>query len=136
MKTELKNRLELTRNLKSYIRTGYAWPGGYPMAIVFDDGGAVCMTCARNEWKSIAHDTIKDWKGTGWNAVGMQVLWEGGNHCDHCNECLDAYPAEDEPDSIADELLNALRNVTHPMAGDDELQDALAVIAKAEGREA
>lgn len=35
-------------------------------------------------------------------------------------------------DSIAEELLNALRNVTHPMAGDDDLQDALAVIAKAE----
>lgn len=35
-------------------------------------------------------------------------------------------------DSIAEELLNALRNVTHPMASDDDLQDALAVIARAE----
>jgi hypothetical protein len=35
--------------------------------------------------------------------------------------------------NIAEELLQALRNITHPMAGDDALQDALAVIAKVEG---
>ena len=35
--------------------------------------------------------------------------------------------------SIAEELLQALRNVTHPMAGDEELQDALAIIAKVDG---
>jgi len=38
--------------------------------------------------------------------------------------------------NIAEELLEALRNVTHPMAGDDALQDALAVIAKVEGGKA
>jgi len=35
----------------------------------------------------------------------------------------------------APELLEALRNLTHPMASDEDLQHALAVIAKAEGRE-
>ena len=34
----------------------------------------------------------------------------------------------------APELLEALRNLTHPMASDEDLQHALAVIAKAEGR--
>lgn len=36
----------------------------------------------------------------------------------------------------APELLEALRNLTHPMASDEDLQHALSVIAKAEGREA
>ena len=96
MKSYLQARLVLTRNLKSYIRTGYVWPGGYPIAIVMDDGGCVCTDCARKEWHQIAHDTIKGWTRTGWCAIGMNVLWEGGNHCDHCNKCLDAYPSEDE----------------------------------------
>jgi hypothetical protein len=36
----------------------------------------------------------------------------------------------------APELLEALQSLTHPMASDEDLQNALAVIAKAEGREA
>ena len=38
--------------------------------------------------------------------------------------------------AAAPELLEALRNLTHPMASDEDLQNALAVIAKAEGRDA
>jgi hypothetical protein len=38
--------------------------------------------------------------------------------------------------AAAPELLEALRNLTHPMASDEDLSHALAVIAKAEGREA
>ena len=34
----------------------------------------------------------------------------------------------------APELLDALRRLTHPMASDEDLQHAIAVIAKAEGR--
>ena len=36
--------------------------------------------------------------------------------------------------AAAPELLEALRNLAHPMANDEDLQHALAVIAKAEGR--
>lgn len=38
--------------------------------------------------------------------------------------------------AAAPELLEALRNLTHPMASDEDLQHALAVIAKAEGGDA
>ena len=38
--------------------------------------------------------------------------------------------------AAAPEMLNALRRLTHPMASDEDLSHALAVIAKAEGREA
>ena len=36
--------------------------------------------------------------------------------------------------AAAPEMLEALRNLTHPMASDEDLQHAIAVIAKAEGR--
>lgn len=36
--------------------------------------------------------------------------------------------------AAAPEMLDALRRLTHPMASDEDLSHALAVIAKAEGR--
>jgi hypothetical protein len=48
--------------------------------------------------------------------------------------------AEDDANArliaAAPEMLEALQSLTHPMASDEDLQNALAVIAKAEGREA
>jgi hypothetical protein len=38
--------------------------------------------------------------------------------------------------AAAPEMLAALQSLTHPMASDEDLQNALAVIAKAEGRDA
>jgi hypothetical protein len=95
MELELKTRLAITRKAKEAIRSGYAWPGGYELALVCNDGGVLCTDCGRKEWRSIAHDTIKGYR-TGWDLIGVDVLWEGENHCDHCNKCLDAYPAEEE----------------------------------------
>jgi hypothetical protein len=38
--------------------------------------------------------------------------------------------------AAAPEMLEALQSLTHPMASDEDSQNALAVIAKAEGRDA
>jgi predicted RNA-binding protein Jag len=38
--------------------------------------------------------------------------------------------------AAAPEMLEALQSLTHPMASDDDLQNALAVIAKVKGGEA
>jgi hypothetical protein len=86
----LKERLKVTLEIKRAIRTGYAWPGGYKLAVVMNDGGALCTDCVRKNWGQVAHDTLKSWR-TGWDAAGVQVFYEGGNHCDNCNCNLDAY---------------------------------------------
>ena len=36
------------------VREPYAWPGGYPMYAVTDDGGVICRFCAEEERESIA----------------------------------------------------------------------------------
>jgi hypothetical protein len=38
--------------------------------------------------------------------------------------------------AAAPEMLEALQSLTHPMASDEDLQNAFAVISKAEGRDA
>ena len=83
------------RQVKDAARNCYAWPGGYQLSIICNDGGALCPACAKDNWHSIAHDTIKGWS-TGWDVAGADVLWEGGNYCDQCSACLDAYPQDEE----------------------------------------
>jgi hypothetical protein len=95
MNAQLRARLAITRQAKEAIRAGYAWPGGYELSLVCNDGCALCTDCGRKEWRNIAEDTVKGYR-TGWDITGVQVLWEGGNYCDHCNKCLDAYPSEEE----------------------------------------
>jgi hypothetical protein len=93
MKPKLQSRLGIARQVKQAIRHPYAWPGGYPLSIIMRDGAAICPACAKQEWRQIAHDTIRaGWEQTGWSAVGVDILWEGGNTCDHCGANLDAYP--------------------------------------------
>lgn len=82
--------------IKQAIRDKYAWPGGYPMYLVMNDGGALCMDCAREEYRQIAHDTVKEWK-TGWDCAGADVNWEDTTLiCDHCNERIGAACGEEE----------------------------------------
>lgn len=94
MKYTLKARLEITRQAKQAIREVYAWPGGYPLALICNDGAALCPQCARENWRSITHDTLKGWR-TGWDLARVGILWDGYNPCDQCGADLTAYPTED-----------------------------------------
>lgn len=90
-----KTRRSLT-HIEEGIRARYAWPGGYPLSIIFSDGFAICPDCARKNWREIVADSLPI-RGRGcWRAEAAEILWEGGNHCGECGECLDAYPQEEE----------------------------------------
>ena len=51
-----------------------------------------------------------------------------------CGEGWDEALANASLIAAAPDMLDALRRLTHPMASDEDLQHALSVIAKAEGR--
>ena len=52
--------------LCSTLRHGkWAWPGGYPLYFVTDDGGALCFDCARHELFNIIH-SIRNDVSDGW----------------------------------------------------------------------
>ena len=92
---------------------------------------------------------VEDWKYTdsrfSWRRDGVPTIVSAN---DAIAEAFNLYRpnAEDDAESealanarliaAAPELLEALQNLTHPMASDEDLQNALAVIAKAEGRAA
>lgn len=84
-----------TLEFKHALRAGpYAWPGGYPLFFICDDGGALCCKCARSEaWRIMS--SIRDRKynapSDGWRVIGQDVNWEDSElDCDHCNSRIES----------------------------------------------
>jgi hypothetical protein len=77
-----------------FIRQPYAWPGGYEISMICDDGGIICHKCAKENKREIVSSIVLEIQD-GWSPMGYDVLWEGGNHCDHCSKVLDNYGEEE-----------------------------------------
>jgi hypothetical protein len=73
-------------------RNPYAWPGGYDIAGVADDGELICAQCIRSEYKLIMSATRYQ-RNDGWRIIGYQTSdWmENGETCAHCGRLLDPY---------------------------------------------
>lgn len=67
--------------------TAYAWPGGYTVYHVCDDGGCLCAKCA-NDPKNPVHTDAPD---DGWRIIGSGINYEDDAlTCDHCGEAIPA----------------------------------------------
>lgn len=59
--------------LQEFIRTGgFAWPGGYPCALLMKDGGIIDAKSARENYRLIRRESGRDWI-----AEGVFIHWEG-----------------------------------------------------------
>ncbi len=86
--------------VKRTIRQPFAWPGGYPLFAIMDDGGSLCVKCLKSEFVLIARSTIQShnhaWPVDGWSAHGIDINWEDPDlYCDHCNRRIESAYAED-----------------------------------------
>lgn len=87
-----------TLELKNYLRSGkYAWPGGYPMYFVANDGEALSFEAVKENYREILSAT-KNKENNGWRIVGVDVNWEDENlYCVHTgNKIESAYGENDE----------------------------------------
>lgn len=68
----------------------FAWPGGYPIGYLTDDGEYLCARCV-NDWTNPVH---LDGDGDGWRIEGYHVFegtaedYDGGVYCAHCWSAL------------------------------------------------
>lgn len=64
----------------------YAWPGGYPIGYVCNDGELLCAACVNDPSNPVHLDGEPD----GWRIEGYSVLHESenGEWCAHCNKLL------------------------------------------------
>lgn len=70
----------ILRDVKRAIRDKYAWPGGYPLYVVMDDGEALSVEAARENWREIVRETLQGLSG-GWRALGVDINWEDAELC-------------------------------------------------------
>jgi predicted nucleic-acid-binding Zn-ribbon protein len=64
-------------------REKYAFPGGYELFAVTDDGGVLCHRCCKSEYYLIR----TSYKGDGWHVEAMSSTAEVDDdalYCDHC----------------------------------------------------
>ncbi len=63
----------------------FAWPGGYPIYYLADDGEALCPDCAN------LPEAHEGGDGDGWRLEGQGVHWEGEPlSCAHCNREIES----------------------------------------------
>jgi hypothetical protein len=81
-------------NLTDARKGRRAWPGGYPLYSLMDDGISLCHNCLQ------ADEVHEGGEADGWRYEGSDVYWEGPDmQCGHCYSPLpSAYgePAEKE----------------------------------------
>ena len=88
-------KLEIPREIDGKL-PAYAWPGGYPVLYILEDGGVLCPACANGENGSEAQ--VQDTPY--WNIVGYDCNWEDPSvHCDHCGARIESAYAEDETEA-------------------------------------
>lgn len=76
---------------RTAVRNGpYAWPGGYPLYFVCDDGGVLCCSCVGKERRNILASIARK-QHDGWRVIGMDINYEDDTlHCEHCGDQIEA----------------------------------------------
>ena len=84
---------ELIKGVKQVARDHWAWPGGYPLMTIMQDGECLCAACTQDHLSLIVSAIVQK-HDPQWEAIGMDVNWEDEHIlCAHCNEPIAcAYP--------------------------------------------
>jgi hypothetical protein len=95
--------MKLTIELKQFIRSnGFAWPGGYPCALMMADSEVIDAQSAKENFKSILRawreGKAKNWPDKQWQPVCVFIHWEGEPLiCSHSGRFIEsAYGGSDE----------------------------------------
>ena len=91
--------MDTAAGMAKYVaRTKYAFPGGYELYAVTDDGAVLCHNCCRTEFELIAKSDSAD----GWHVEAVTSTADDDSHvyCDHCDkdiniQCEDCFETYD-----------------------------------------
>ena len=82
----------LARAAKAFIRSnGFAWPGGYPCALVMADGGCVDAQSARENFRLILQALRQRGTDLQWEPAQVIIHWEGAPRiCAHSGRHIES----------------------------------------------
>ena len=83
--------IKTVADFKATLRNGeFAWPGGYPMYLITNDGGALHFDCARENAYQVMWEMANECNG-GWRVIACDINYEDGDcYCDHCGERIES----------------------------------------------
>jgi hypothetical protein len=98
----MKNKLT-NKELKEAIRTKYAWPGGYELFGITNDGVILCCDCMKKNFRNVLEDR-RDNTHSDWNVVAIDMSCNlehtdyvnehpeefSLSHCENCNKVLNS----------------------------------------------
>jgi hypothetical protein len=90
------SRIETVADLKATLRAGqYAWPGGYPLYFICDDGAAISFDSVKENLAQVIY-AIQHGLRDGWRVVGCEINYEDDDLvCEHSGKpILAAYGDE------------------------------------------
>jgi hypothetical protein len=93
-------RINNSLQLRATIRAGaYAWPGGYQMYLIANDGEALCFDCAQTQYYQCAY-SIRHGINDGWRIVGCDINYEDPDlYCAHCSKSIPSAYGNDEKEN-------------------------------------
>lgn len=82
-------------DFRAAMRHGpYAWPGGYPIYFITDDGAALSFEAAHQERRNIL-EAIHNQDHSGWRIIAADINWEDSElTCDHTGERIESAYAD------------------------------------------
>lgn len=98
-------RIKTVQDFGEALKNGpYAWPGGYPMFFITEDGGTLSFATAWNERALIAR-AIVDGYDKQWRVIGADVNWEDPElFDDHSGNRIESAYAEDDAHGKVDSV--------------------------------
>jgi hypothetical protein len=78
------HNVEALHKVKDAIRNPFAWPGGYALVVLLDDGESIHVDCAKNNFAEIARSALGNYRD-GWTPLDTFVNWEDNELC--CASC-------------------------------------------------
>lgn len=86
----VKSEIDLLRMVKRFIRLPYAFPGGYPLALLTMNGDVLCRDCAFSEWNLICEESFNN-TNWGFRIADVFINWEDSDlYCDDCNKKMES----------------------------------------------
>lgn len=103
----MKNKKFTSEDFIEALKNGeFAWPGGYQMYFIVDDGEALSFEAAE-ENKDLIIDAINDNDNNGWRVVGVDVNWEDDNlYCAHTNKKIPSAYGDGDESSLNEAATN------------------------------
>jgi len=89
------HNVEELHAVKDAIRNPYVFPGGYAKVVLLDDGEAIDIECAKDNFAEIARSALGNYRD-GWTPIAVFINWEDSDlHCAHCGNRIPPEYAED-----------------------------------------